>query len=194
MAKKRRIAEKLFETATAQQGYFTYRQALKAGYRPSSTIYHVKTGNWMKEKVRGIYRLAQFPPQDRPDLVLWSLWSADRKGRIQGVYSHETALSLYELTDVMPAKFHLTVSRKFRKSGSLPSHIKLHRAELKDGEIREMQGYSVTTPAKTIADMFEARTMHPAEITAAFKQAVKAGLITQKEARLVRLPRKDNDE
>lgn len=194
MAKKRRTAVKLFETATAQQGYFTYKQAIKAGYLPSSTIFHVKAGNWLKEKVRGIYRLAQFPPQDRPDLVLWSLWSADRKGRIQGVYSHETALSIYELTDVMPAKFHLTVSRKFRKSGSIPSHIQLHRAELKDGDVREMQGYSVTTPAKTIADMTEAQTMHLSEIAAAFKQAVKTGLITQREARLISLPRKGHDK
>lgn len=188
MAKKRKTAEKLFKRATVQQGYFTYKQALKAGYLPSSTVFHVKSGNWIKEKVRGIYRLAQFPPQDRPDLVLWSLWSADRKGRIQGVYSHETALSIYELTDVMPAKFHLTVSRKFRKSGSTPPHIKLHRAELKAGEIREMQGYSVTSPVKTIADMIKAQTMHSDEIVAAFKHAVKTGLITQQEARTIRFP------
>lgn len=190
MAKNRKASESLFETAAGQQGYFTYKQALKAGYLPSSTVFHVKSGNWIKEKVRGVYRLVQFPPQDRPDLVLWSLWSADRKGRIQGVYSHETALSIYELTDIMPAKFHMTVSKKFRKSGSIPSHIKLHRAELKAGEIQEMHGYSVTTPVKTIAEMLKAQSMHPGEIAAAFKQAVKSGLITQQAARLIRLPRK----
>ncbi len=194
MAKNRKTANKLFETATGQQGYFTYKQALKAGYLPSSTIFHVKSGNWIKEKTRGIYRLAQFPPQDRPDLVLWSLWSADRKGRIQGVYSHETALSIYELTDIMPAKFHMTVSKKFRKSSGIPSHIMLHRAELGTSEIREMQGYFVPTPAKTITDMFEAQTMHFSDIAAAFKQAVKSGLITQQEARLISLHRKKHDE
>ena len=194
MAKNRKTAEKLFETATAQQGYFTYKQALKAGYLPSSTVFHVQAGNWVKGRVRGISPLAQFPPQDRQDLVLWSLWSADRKGRIQGVYSHETALSIYELTDVMPAKFHMTVSRKFRKSGAIPPHIRLHRAELIAEEIREMQGYSVTTPAKTIADMLEAQTMHSSQITAAFKEAVKTGLITQQEARRIRFPRKAHDK
>jgi len=103
-AKNRDVFEKLFEIATNQQGYFTYKQALSVGYLPSSTIFHVKAGNWIKEKVRSIYRLAQFQPQDRPDLVLWSLWSANRKGEIQWVYSHETELAVPEFKSLVQQK------------------------------------------------------------------------------------------
>ena len=150
--------------------------------------------NWIKEKVRGIYRLAQFPSQDRPDLVLWALWSASRKGVVQGVYSHETALSIYELTDIMPAKYHITVPKSFRKSSAIPRNIVLHRGNIKPQDVRNMQGYLVTTPAKTICDMLESGTMHTRDIMAALKQAQKSGLVTQEEARRIRACRKTDDK
>jgi len=192
MAKNKDASGNLFEIAIGQQGYFTYKQAIEAGYLPSSTIFHVKAENWIKEKVRGVYRLAQFPPQDRPDLVLWALWSANRKGIVQGVYSHETALSIYELTDIMPAKFHMTVPRLFRKSSRIPPNIVLHRANIKPQDIRKMQGYCVTTPAKTIVDMLEAGTMHSRDISEALRQAIKSGLITQEESRRIRVRRQSD--
>ncbi len=192
MPKNRVASEKLFEIAVGQQGYFTYRQAIESGYLPSSTIFHVKAGNWIKEKIRGIYRLAQFPPQERPDLVLWALWSANRKGTVQGIYSHETALSIYELTDIMPAKFHMTVPKRFRKNGIMPPNIVLHRSDIKPRDIRKMHGYCVTTPARTIMDMFEAGAMHPDDVAAVLKQAVESGLITQEESRYIRVGRRGN--
>jgi len=188
MHKKHGFAGKLFETATAQQGYFTHQQAVNAGYGNSAAVFHVNAGNWIRER-RGIYRLAQFPPQDRPDLVLWALWSANRKGEIRGVYSHETALSIYELTDVMPDKFHMTVPKLFRKNSAIPPNIVLHRTDIEPGDILKMQGYLVATPAKTITDMLEAETMHTHDIMAAFNQATKNGLITQEEARRIRFPK-----
>jgi hypothetical protein len=70
----------------------------------------VQVGNWIREH-RGIYRLALFPMADRPDLVLWALWSRNRAEETEGVYSHQTALSLYELSDLNPSKVHMTVPR-----------------------------------------------------------------------------------
>ena len=165
----------------SQQGYFTYQQVRKAGYARSSAYFHAKAGNWIHEKHR-IYRLANFPPPDRPDLVIWSLWSADRKGNIQGVYSHQTALSLYEITDANPAKLHMTVPQKFRKFHSPPKGIVLHRAELKGAETKKQQGYFVTTPLKTLKDMFSAQLMDANEVKLAAKQAVRKGIMTPDEA------------
>ena len=51
---------KLYETAHAQGGFFTARQARDAGYEDSVHPYQVRAGNWVRE-VRGVYRLAQFP-------------------------------------------------------------------------------------------------------------------------------------
>jgi len=41
-----------------------------------------------------LYRLADFPTTERPDLMLWYLWSKNRQEIPEGIYSHETALSL----------------------------------------------------------------------------------------------------
>jgi predicted transcriptional regulator of viral defense system len=188
MPKNRDAANKLFEIAEGQQGYFTYKQALAAGYYRRATHFYSKTREWLREK-RGIYRLAKFPLADRPDLVIWSLWSSDRKGNIQGVYSHQTALSLYDITDVNPAKIHMTVPRSFRKGTSLPKILALHRAEIPQSDISRFQGYRVTSPARTIRDMLEAGTMQPQDIKAGLRQAVQKGLITRDEADKIVFPK-----
>ncbi|MDO8803564.1 MAG: type IV toxin-antitoxin system AbiEi family antitoxin domain-containing protein [Elusimicrobiota bacterium] len=181
MSKNRPASEKLFEIAESQQGYFTYKQALSAGYYRDAAHFYTKSGEWLREK-RGIYRLARFPASDRPDLVLWSLWSTDRGGKVQGVYSYQTALSLYAITDANPAKLHITVPPKFRKFNSPPKGIVFHHAELKEGEINKQQGYFVTTPLKTLQDMFSAQLMDANEAKLAAKQAVQLGIMTPDEA------------
>lgn len=100
----------LYEIAEPQYGFFTTKQAKEAGYDESKHAYHVRAGNWMREH-RGIYRLRNFPSPERPDLMLWFLWSRDRNDVPRGVYSHDTALALYDLSDVNPAKLHMTIPK-----------------------------------------------------------------------------------
>jgi len=69
--RKNDMEHNLFGIASLQQGYFTARQAKEAGYADSRFSYHVRKGRWIREG-RGIYRLANYPPGDRPDLVYWS--------------------------------------------------------------------------------------------------------------------------
>src|ERR1039458_5406008 len=104
----REVSRRLFEFAEQQQGFFTTKQAKTAGFAENTHPYHVQVGNWIREH-RGIYRLALFPAADRPDLVLWALWSRNRNEEVEGAYSHHTALSLYDLSDLNPAKLHMTV-------------------------------------------------------------------------------------
>jgi len=73
----------LYEIAEPQFGFFTAKQAKKAGYDESKHAYHVRAGNWIRE-YRGIYRLRSFPTPERPDLMLWSLWSRNRDDVPQG--------------------------------------------------------------------------------------------------------------
>src|SRR5215469_16598830 len=102
-------ADRLFEIAEAKHGLFTTKQA---GYSEKAQHYHARAGNWIRD-YRGIYRLARYPRSEWADLMLWQLWSRNREDVPQGVYSHETALSLYELSDVMPARLHMTVPHGF---------------------------------------------------------------------------------
>ena len=126
-------AEALYKVAAEQGGYFTAAQAREAGYAYSQQHYHRTRGHWQRID-RGIFRLRDFPPGEREDLIRWSLWSRDQKGVPQAVVSHETALTVHELSDVMPAYVHLTVPRGFRKR--VPAGCVLHLATLTEGEMQ----------------------------------------------------------
>ena len=60
---------------------------------------------------------------------------------MEGVYSHQTALSLYDLSDLNPAKLHMTVPTHFRRSSEIPAILVLHHADLPDEDIQTAQGF-----------------------------------------------------
>lgn len=179
-AKHRDSQAQLFAIAEGQCGFFTAKQAEVAGFQRSNHPYHVRSGNWVREG-RGIFRLKQFPVAEEANLVLWSLWSRDRSDRPTGVYSHETALRIYDLSDVMPAKLHMTVPRSFRRNAPIPNVLVLHRANLQPTEVEERQGYRVTRPIKTLLDLIRAQTLPEEILRSAFAEASQKGLITQTE-------------
>lgn len=89
----------LFQPTQEQGGYLTVKQAAGLGYVAIKRNYHVGAGNWVRER-RDIFSLSLYPPPDRPDLILWWLWSRGRSDSPVGVFSHQTAMSLHELTDL----------------------------------------------------------------------------------------------
>lgn len=164
---------KLFEVADAQAGYFTGQQALEAGYSHASQTYHLKQNHW-RDEGWGIFRLRDYPQSSEEQYAQLSLWSRDRQGRPQGVVSHETALSLYELSDVMPARIHLTVPRGFRKK--VPQGVVLHKADLKESDIQARHGFSVTSPLRTLLDVAET-SLSPEHLEQAVRDALDKGLV-----------------
>ena len=173
-------SNQLFEIADRQQGFFTAKQAEKCGYARSNFHLRFSSGEWIQEG-RGLYRLGHYPTIDRPELILWSLWSRNRQDLPQGVWSHETALDIHELSDVMPAKMHMTVPPTFRRRSEIPKVLCLHHAFLKKSDIEERQGYRVTLPLKTLIDIVEAGTVADNFILQAVHQATERGIILQKE-------------
>lgn len=178
----REASRRLFEIAEQQQGFFTAKQAKAAGFAENTHPYHVQVGNWIREH-RGIYRLALFPPADRPDLVLWALWSRNRNEEAEGVYSHQTALSLYDLSDLNPAKLHMTVPTHFRRNSEIPGILVLHYADLPESDVQAAQGFKLTRPLRTILDVIEEDTVERNFIRQALRQALERGLITRQQLR-----------
>lgn len=142
----------LYNIASNQQGYFTAKQALSCGYSHRAQFYNKEKGYWI-EIERGVFRLANYPSSDYEDLVRWSLWSRNREDIPQAVISHETALSVYELSDIMPGKIHLTVPPGFRKKPS--GGCILHKNILSPESIEKREGFMITNPLKTIVDVAE---------------------------------------
>ena len=93
--------DRLYELASGQEGYFTTRDASTAGFSSQLLLKHIDAGRVSRAR-RGVYRLVHFPAGDHEELVVLWLWS-DK----YGVFSHQTALALHGLSDVLPAKAHL---------------------------------------------------------------------------------------
>lgn len=170
----------LFQTADRQQGYFTTKQAEACGYSRSNIHRYLASGEWIKV-CRGIYRLSFYPLTARPELVPWALWSRSKTGQVQGTWSHETALDIYGLSDVMPAKMHMTIPKRFRKNTLVPKVLVLHRADLSDTDIRTQQGYRVTTPLRTLQDIVVEGSLSEDLIVQAVKEALRRGLVSRQE-------------
>jgi predicted transcriptional regulator of viral defense system len=173
-------AKRLYEIAEDQQGFFTTKQAKAAGFAENTHPYHVQAGNWIREH-RGIYRLASFPRGERPDLMLWSLWSRNRGETPQGVYSHETALSLYDLSDVMPAKLNMTVPKSFRRNSETPRVLLLHFTDLSQRDIGVVHGVRITKPMRTILDLLDRGDVPLATLRQALREGLRRGLIHRSE-------------
>ena len=172
----------LFVVAEQQQGLFTAKQAKTAGYSDEAQVYQVRSGNWIR-MARGAYRLADYPATERPDLVLWSLWSRGVDDVPQGVYSHQTALSVHGLTDLMPAKLHMTVPKKFRRRSAIPAILVLHVSDLPEEDVQEMDGFRVTRPLRAIIDLLESHDVHPEVLRGGLREGLRNGLITVAQAR-----------
>jgi predicted transcriptional regulator of viral defense system len=170
--------KELYQLAESQGGYFTAKQAVGLGYTSNKRIYHVRAGNWIREH-RGIYRLALFPEPERPDLILWWLWSRDRSDRPTGVYSHQTALSLHDLTDANPAKLDLTVPTNFRRGVPIPKVLRLHRGDLQSEDLETLLGVPVTTAIRSIVDVWKEESLPKPVLREAFREAMKQGKITK---------------
>lgn len=167
---------RLAEIAADQDGFFTAAQARQAGYSYRLQHLHHHAGNW--EKVgHGVFRLPHFPQSPRADLIALSLWSRSRSGEVQAVASHETALAIHELSDVLSAKHHLTVPPGFRKPA--PPGCVLHRAALAPSDWTEHTGYRVTTPLRTLCDV--AGTLLSEDLLQqAVAEALERGLVRRK--------------
>lgn len=170
----------LFESAEEQQGYFTAKQASDAGYQLGSQAHHVKSGNWVRVE-RGIYRLSRFPQSNEEQLVIYHLWSRNRAGAPEGVYSHQTALSIYELSDVNPCKLHMTVPTTFRRNAKTPKILVLHRASLDEKDIEQRHGFTVTRPLRAITDLAAAESVSRDIIEQALTEGRQRGLISARE-------------
>jgi hypothetical protein len=138
----KKYADALRIEARKSAGYFTATQARAAGYADSVHGYHVEQGDWVKA-MRGIYRLAECPLPPWPALVEFSLWSRDRNGNPQGVFTHATARQVHGLERRTDGPIHMTVPRSFRKNTAPPEGLILHKEDLAESAWEQRDGFRV---------------------------------------------------
>ena len=129
---------------------------------------------------RGVYRLVHFPPGDNEDLVTLWLWS----GRV-AVFSHETALALHQLSDVLPSKVHLTVPSAWkRRRLQLPTGITPHFSDLPDDDCTWFGAVRITSARRTVIDCTEAQ-ISPDLLRQAINEGIHQGLFTAEMVKAV---------
>ena len=169
--------EGLFQTASEQAGYFTTAQALDHGFSAPLINHHVRTGRFVRI-TRGLYRLRDYPSSPREQLIGAWLRLAP-----EAVVSHESALELFGLADVIPDEIHLSVPRTRRRLVRQPG-VTIHTTKrpLEGADVAVREGVRVTAPERTIADVAESGTA-PEQVVAAVLQAIERGLTTRERVR-----------
>lgn len=163
--------DRLFDTASAQEGYFTTRQAAEAGYSPQLLLKHIRAGRVARAQ-RGIYRLAHFPAGEHEDLVTAWLWSERAS-----IISHQTALALHQLSDVLPARIHLTLPAAWRKRRfRVPAGVVLHHADVSPEDRGWFGAVPVTNAQRSLNDCAR-EGMSPDLLRQAAQQALRRGLV-----------------
>ena len=147
---------RLFETAAAQEGLFTTKQAAQAGYSPQLLIHYLHTGKAVRVS-RGIYRLASMTPLSNPDLVSVSLRAP------HGVICLISALAFHELTTQIPHEVYGAVDRFARPPQVDYPPVRVFKfsgeAFTEGVETHGIDGFQVKiyNPEKTVADCFKFR-------------------------------------
>jgi predicted transcriptional regulator of viral defense system len=166
---------RLFEIAAGQEGLFTTRQASEAGYSPQLLVHYVRAGRAVRIR-RGTYRLVHYPAGEHEDLVAIWLWSEQ-----VGVFSHQTALALHELSDALPAHVHLTLPSAWRRRRfRVPEGVLLHHADVPTEDRSWFGAVPITNPRYTLNDCARAN-ISPNLLRQAAQQALRRGLVTNAE-------------
>ena len=171
--------ERLFEVASEQSGYFTAAQAGACGFSRPLLSHHARAGGRFIRVRHGLYRLREYPSSPREDVI--AAWiTADRD---VAVVSHESALDLLDLSDVVPEAVHLTVPRSKRYRRRMPG-IAIHTTTRPPGprDVVVRDGIRVTSAERSIVDAAEGGTA-PDQVARAVTQALERGMTT--EARLL---------
>lgn len=173
--KQRRAPDthRLFMTADAHAGYVTAAEAHACGYSKQLVAHGVAAGRFIRVR-RGLYRLRDYPSSPHEaEIIAWL-----SVGPATAVISHESALNLLDLSDVLPDRVHVSVPRQ-RRGLRVPPGVILHTRTqpLTPAEVMEWDGVRLTAPARSIVDAAEYGTS-PDQIVRAIEHALERGLLT----------------
>jgi predicted transcriptional regulator of viral defense system len=166
--KEKHKYDELYEIAESQAGYFTAEQARHVGFSWERLSENAATGKFNRIQ-HGIYRLSHFPGTRFEDLFIAWLSAG-----INSVISHESALSIYELSEYLPSEIHIILPRNTsrRKKG-----FRIHTNALSPEEITWKEGLRVTTVERTLVDVYSSGIAQE-QVELAVYQALQRGLIT----------------
>ncbi len=142
--------EQLRELAMDQHGLVTTEQALGEGVTHANLSMLVSRGR-LQRVAHGVYRVPQVAETSADEYQLAVFWT----GTPGACLSHETALSVRGLSDVIPEQIHVTVplSRRIRRRGG--EQYVVHREDLTPEDMSWWEGIPMVTVSTAIRQCIE---------------------------------------
>ena len=142
--------QNIYEIALDQYGLVTASQAKLHRVTAQALSKMVQRGT-LERRSKGLYRVTSMPSGQLGEFMEAVLWI----NPLLGTISHESALDIFDVSDVNPSKIHVTVPKAYRTHRSVPRGLQLHRADLKARETIKFEGIPVTTLERAIQDCLE---------------------------------------
>ncbi len=168
--------DRLYAIAEAQGGFLAAHQAVDAGIPRSTLSYHATEGSALERVGHGVYRMRRFPTPPHGHVVAGWLALA----RADGVVSHESALELLDLADVVADEVHVTLPRA-KRGLRTPPGVRVHFTgrPIDRRQRRQVHGIPVTGVERTVADVLRGGGWTE-QTDLAVRQAVRRGLTTRR--------------
>jgi predicted transcriptional regulator of viral defense system len=121
------VRDDLWGVAVEQYGYVTTLTAHDLGI-PVVELGKLAARGKLVRLWQGVYRFPDWPVSARDHLMEAVLWTRDRRAAL----SHDTALDAYELSDINPAKVHVTIPTRPQKLRRVaqPAALVVHYQDL----------------------------------------------------------------
>jgi hypothetical protein len=126
-----RIEDSLRDIAAEHGGMVTAQQAVADGISPMQLVLLARRGR-LERAARGLYRFPTWPLDELRQYHFATLWPQSHRALRYAVVSHESAIELYNLTQLNPGVVHVTVPRKTRISRDTPTWLRLHFEDIED--------------------------------------------------------------
>ncbi len=175
-----RIYTELAELANDNHGFITPDDAREAGVNPMNLVRMAERGQ-LERRGNALYRFPLAPPGPLDPYMEATLWPRGA----DGVISHESALELYELSDVHPRRIHVTVPRAYRIRRKVPVAYRIHQEDLSPRDVGRLEGIPIVTPEHAIRQAYTAK-LGPALVAQAIDHGERNGRLTGREAKSLR--------
>jgi len=164
--------DELLATAASQHGYFTSAQAAMAGISRRALTWRAEHGSAARAGY-GLYRLPHWPAESNDELYALQALAPF------GTFSHETALSLLGLSDIIPTAIHFTIPESSRLGPR--AGIRLHRSRHHADQDRTLRdGLWITTARRALLDSARIGS-DPDQLLDAAREAKDRALLTTED-------------
>ena len=165
----------LMAIAAEQDGYVTLDDARAIGIAERD-LQQLAYRDKIVRAATGVYRFEEFPLTRAASYRFAVLWT----GRPEAALSHDTALSLLELSDINPPKTHVTVGvgERIRRAGGVG--IVVHNEDLAPEDLGWWEGIRCVKPYTAIRQAIDTRLPFRL-INQAIAEARARGSITDAE-------------